>query len=66
MSHFTFVKGQDGNVIGSRTTDDSSGVTTVRDKHGNVLGYGDSKRDQTRNKDGNLLRWDGDASFLLK
>jgi hypothetical protein len=66
MRNFSFVKGKDGNVIGSRTTNDSTGITTMRDKQGNVLGYGDAKRGQTRGKDGNLLRWDGDPSFLLK
>jgi hypothetical protein len=66
MTKFEFVRGRDGNAIGSKTTDSTTGITTARDRHGNVLGYGDSKQDQTRDKSGNLLRWDDDGGSLIK
>ena len=66
MSNFSFVRGKDGNVIGSRTKDESTGVVTIRDRHGDVLGYEDERRAETRGPDGNLLRRDGHSSFLLK
>jgi hypothetical protein len=61
-----FVRDRQGKTIGTKRTDKSTGITTVRDRHGNVVGYGDATREQTRGKDGNLLRWDSDPSFLLK
>jgi hypothetical protein len=66
MGKLTLVRGKDGNTVGSKALDEHTGITTVRDRHGNVLGYGDAKRNQTRGKDGNVLRWDGDPSFLLQ
>ena len=66
MNQKTFVRGKDGNVVGSKTTNTLTDTTTVCDRHGNALGYGDARRGQTRDRSGNLLRWDGDASFLLK
>jgi hypothetical protein len=65
MNKFEFIRGKDGNILGSKTTNSATGVTTVRNRQGSVLGYGDERRGQTRGKDGNLLRWDGDASFLV-
>lgn len=66
MNNLKFVRGKNGEVIGSQKTDESTNVTTVYDRHGNVLGRGDVKRGITRGKDGNLVRWDGDPNFLLK
>jgi len=66
MGALVFVRGKDGNTIGSKKTDRSTSITTIYDCHGNVVGYGDAKRDLTRSKNGNLLRWDRDPSFLLK
>ena len=66
MGNLKFVRGKDGNVVGSKKTDESTSVTTVYDRHGNVLGRGDEKREITRGKDGNVVRWDGDPSFLLR
>jgi hypothetical protein len=66
MNKFKFVRGKDGNIVGSTTTNNATGITIVRNRHGNVVGYGDERRRQTRGKDGNLLHWDGDPSFLLR
>lgn len=66
MTKFQFVIGRDGQVIGSKTENTATRTTTVKDRHGNVLGYGDARRGLTRDKSGNLVRWDGDPSFLLK
>ncbi len=66
MNDFEWVIGKDGNVIGSKITNPATGVTTARDHHGNTLGYGDSKRDLTLDKSGNLVRRDDDAGSLIK
>lgn len=66
MNKSTFVLGKDGNVLGRKSTDEQTDVTTVRDRHGNVLGYGDPRRGHTRGADGNVLRRDSDPTFLLK
>jgi hypothetical protein len=65
MTKFNFIRGKDGNTIGSTTENTDTGVTTARDRHGNVLGYGDSKRDLTLDKSGNLVRWSDDAGSLI-
>lgn len=67
MSNFKFVRGKDGNVIGSTTVNRQTEIITVRDRQGNTLGYGDPKRDLVRGKDGNVLRWgSSDPGLLLK
>lgn len=65
MNKTTFVRDQQGNAIGSTRVNANTGITTLRDRHGNVLGYRDEKRGQTRSKNGNVLRR-GDSSFLLR
>ena len=67
MGVLKFVRDKNGNVMGSKKTDEPTGVTTVYDRQGNVLGRGYAKRDLTRDKAGNVLRWGtSDPSFLLK
>jgi YD repeat-containing protein len=66
MTNFKFIRGRDGNVIGSTIENTDTGITTARDRQGNVLGVGDSKRQQTRDKSGNLLRWTDDAGSLIE
>jgi hypothetical protein len=37
MNKFEFVRGKNGNVIGSKTENTVTGMTIVRDRHVNVL-----------------------------
>ena len=66
MGNLQFVRDKNGQVIGSKKTDQSTSITTIYDQHGNVLGRGYATRQIPRGKDGNVVRWDGDPSFLLK
>lgn len=61
-----FILDKSGNVIGRKSKNEQTGVTTVSDRHGNVLGYGDPRRNHTRGADGNVIRRDSDPDFLLK